>query len=185
MTNNHFSSDLLHSLRNNIPINNLIENILKVPCEINQGTFRFLCPQCNGLDTKINPQKNLARCFKCQKNFNPIDIVMAVKRVKFKAAVNFLMKQFNNNKSLTPQLINNKTYIHNHLTNNRPSENRLIPINRIIPAVIEKVKSKKDLNETYCDGCLSLSHRLENAEKELKEIKFQMIKLQMLMEQCL
>ena len=43
-----------------------------------------------GLST--NPKTNLARCFRCEKNFNPIDMVMVVKRFNFVEAVEFLDK---------------------------------------------------------------------------------------------
>jgi hypothetical protein len=186
MTENHFSASLLRRLRNQIPIAHLIEKELKVPCEKNQGTFRFFCPLCNGSETRINTHKNLARCFKCQKNFNPIDIVIAVKQVKFVTAVNYLIKQINNFKPSSPQLENSRNdqkILSVTNTNKRIFENKPIPINEIIPSIIERAKSKKEINETCCDGCLSLARRLERAEKELKQVKLQMAKVQILLEQ--
>jgi hypothetical protein len=40
--------------------------------------------------TAYNPRTNLARCFRCQKNFNPIDLIMVVKGYNFRKAVEFL-----------------------------------------------------------------------------------------------
>ena len=38
----------------------------------------------------INTKTNLARCFRCKRNFNPIDMTMTVKRYSFIQAVRFL-----------------------------------------------------------------------------------------------
>ncbi|MCK8601145.1 hypothetical protein [Desulfoferrobacter suflitae] len=50
--------------------------------------FRF--PLCSEFQTATNPKTNLARCFRCQKNFNPIDIVMAVNCCNFREAVEMI-----------------------------------------------------------------------------------------------
>jgi len=52
--------------------------------------FRFQCPLCHSSDTNLNPATNLARCFECRKNFNPIDMVMAARGVTFIDAVALL-----------------------------------------------------------------------------------------------
>ena len=85
-----FSPATLRKLRNNIPIARLIGDVLGIPCKIREGYFRFLCPLCSDFNTATNPKTNLARCFKCEKNFNPIDIVMLDKRLNFVEAVAFL-----------------------------------------------------------------------------------------------
>ena len=54
------------------------------------GTFRFRCPLCSRFNTAINGLTNLARCFDCETNFNPIDMVMAVKNTGFVQAVTLL-----------------------------------------------------------------------------------------------
>jgi len=179
MSTNYFSSKLLHRLRNHVPINSLIKNELKVPCEITQGIFRFSCPLCNSFDTKINSQKNLARCFKCQKNFNPIDMVIAVKKVNFVTAVKFLIKYTGIAMSSNSQQNNNTARQNMYSTsNNTPFKSQLTPINEIIPSIIKRVKS----NESCCDGCLSLASRVEIAEKEVKQLKFQVSKLLLIIE---
>jgi hypothetical protein len=61
-----------------------------MPSKIRDGFFRFLCPLCNEFQTAVNPNTNLARCFRCEKNFNTIDLVMAVKKCGFKDSVLFL-----------------------------------------------------------------------------------------------
>lgn len=78
-------------MRNNIPIDRLIADVLKQPNKVSEGYFRFLCPVCSEFTTAVNPRTNLARCFSCRKNFNPIDMVMTVKIYSFTQAVDYLM----------------------------------------------------------------------------------------------
>lgn len=85
-----YSKTLLRRLRNDIPVTVLIDQFLKLPCKISEGYFRFLCPLCSEFVTATNPKTNLARCFRCEKNFNPIDLVMVVKCCHFKDAVEYL-----------------------------------------------------------------------------------------------
>lgn len=85
-----YSKELLRRLRNEIPISEVIADILKLENKISEGYFRFLCPVCNEFTTATNPGTNLARCFSCQKNFNPIDMVMIVKHCNFPEAVEYL-----------------------------------------------------------------------------------------------
>jgi len=85
-----YPPDLLRRLRNKIPVALLIEQILNLPCKMSEGYFRFQCPRCHEFVTATNPKTNLARCFRCEQNFNPIDLVMEVKRYDFKQTVEFL-----------------------------------------------------------------------------------------------
>jgi DNA primase len=87
-----YSKLTLRKLRNEIPITNLIADFLQLPCKATDGYFRFLCPLCSEFLTATNPKTNLARCFRCEQNFNPIDMVMIVKRYNFRQAVEFLDK---------------------------------------------------------------------------------------------
>lgn len=90
MTKRCFSSQQLYVLRNEIDIQMLIEKTLHIPCRMTEGCFRFLCPLCNGYDTAVNPKTNLARCFRCEKNFNTIDLVMLIRQADFVQSVKFL-----------------------------------------------------------------------------------------------
>lgn len=85
-----YSTEKLRSLRNDIPISRLIADFLRLPCKVSEGYFRFLCPLCSEFNTATNPKTNLARCFRCRKNFNPIDMVMAVKSCNFRDAVEMI-----------------------------------------------------------------------------------------------
>lgn len=86
-----YSKAVLRKLRNDIPIDRVIADILNQPNKVSEGYFRFLCPVCSEFMTAVNPKTNLARCFSCQKNFNPIDMVMAVKTYGFIQAADYLM----------------------------------------------------------------------------------------------
>lgn len=87
-----YAQETLRKLRNDIPIAPLIADILGLPCKTAEGYFRFLCPLCGGFHTATNPKTNLARCFDCQQNFNPIDITMTVEHKNFREAVQFLQE---------------------------------------------------------------------------------------------
>lgn len=89
-TKNRFSSRELYELRNNLPMDMLIRDHLQIPSKIRDGMFRFLCPLCNEFQTAVNPATNLARCFRCEKNFNTIDLVMKIKGYGFRDSVLFL-----------------------------------------------------------------------------------------------
>ena len=78
-----FSAQELFELRNAVPVDALIENVLNIPVKQSDGVFRFLCPVCNEFQTATNLFTNLARCFCCERNFNPIDLVMIAKGVGF------------------------------------------------------------------------------------------------------
>lgn len=85
-----FPPEMLRRLRNEIPIDLVIKEFLKLPTRFSEGYLRFLCPVCSEFVTTTNPKTNLARCFYCKRNFNPIDMVMAVKKVSFRSAVDYL-----------------------------------------------------------------------------------------------
>ncbi len=86
----YFSSQELFELRNYISIDTLIEVELGLPSKISEGFFRFLCPVCNEFQTATNPETNLARCFRCEKSFNTIDMVMICKRMDFVKTIKYL-----------------------------------------------------------------------------------------------
>ena len=85
-----FSPSELSELRNAIPVDTLIKDILPVPSKISDGVFHFLCPICNEFQTAVNPNVNLGRCFRCERNFNTIDLVIGVYGCSFKESVIFL-----------------------------------------------------------------------------------------------
>ncbi len=86
----HYTADFLRMLRNQIPIDEVINNLLNLEVRNARGRFRFRCPLCHGFHTATNHVTNMARCFDCQKNFNPIDLVMTVGKCSFVDAVELL-----------------------------------------------------------------------------------------------
>ena len=86
-----FSPQFLRSLRNDVPIERLIADVLNIPHKHSEGYFRFLCPLCSEFNTAVNPITNLARCLRCKKNFNTIDIVMSDSNTSFLDAA-YLLK---------------------------------------------------------------------------------------------
>jgi len=110
------SSCELFELRNAVPVDILIREVLPIPSKISEGVFRFLCPICNEFQTAINPNTNLARCFRCEKNFNAIDLVVAIQGGGFTESVVFLKqlisemsKQVDNTKHTDMQCTNSDT----------------------------------------------------------------------------
>ena len=85
-----FSKQELFELRNNIPVDVLITNQLQMVSKIRDGQLRFLCPICNEFNTATKAATNLARCFRCEKNFNTIDMVMTCENTSFVETVNTL-----------------------------------------------------------------------------------------------
>jgi hypothetical protein len=95
MQKKYFSSDFLRMLRNHVPIKTVITSFLNVEARNSHGLLRFRCPLCGNFHTALNPQTNLARCFDCKENFNPIDMVMAASTCSFIEAVQFLEDKIN------------------------------------------------------------------------------------------
>ena len=87
------SDQHLWSLRNEVPIDDVIRK-LDLPAKEVEGYFRFLCPSCSEFHTATHPRTNLARCFRCQQNYNPIDLVMIVRKASFLQAVRYLTRHF-------------------------------------------------------------------------------------------
>ena len=99
-----FSKEELHALRNQIPIRNLIEESLGIVCKEVEGVFRFLCPKCGEFQTAVNPKTNLSRCFRCQENFNTIELVMKDKQLSFVESVKLLKQLFGTSLALVSTL---------------------------------------------------------------------------------
>ena len=91
----YYPADFLRMLRNDIPIDEVIVDLLNLEVQKDRKTIRFRCPLCYNFHTATNHETNLARCFDCQKNFNPIDMVITVGNCGFVDAVKFLKDRFN------------------------------------------------------------------------------------------
>ena len=91
----YYPDDFLRMLRNDIPIDEVIVDLLNLEVQKHRKTIRFRCPLCYNFHTATNHKTNLARCFDCQKNFNPIDMVITVGNCGFVDAVKILKNRFN------------------------------------------------------------------------------------------
>ncbi len=91
----YYPADFLRMLRNDIPIDQVIVDLLNLEVQKDRKTIRFRCPLCYNFHTATNHKTNLARCFDCEKNFNPIDMVITVGNCGFVDAVKFLKDRIN------------------------------------------------------------------------------------------
>lgn len=71
--------ELLRSLRNDLPMSFAIRQLGRdAPySKCAEGRFRFICLNCQELQAAVNPRNNLAHCFRCGKNINNIDLLLA------------------------------------------------------------------------------------------------------------
>jgi len=88
----YYSANFLRMLRNDVPIDVVITSLLKLEARNAREILRFRCPLCSNFHTATSHDTNLARCFDCQKNFNPIDLVMTVENCSFMDAVQLLIE---------------------------------------------------------------------------------------------
>ena len=82
-------AERLSALRNNVPVLAVVSE-LQIPTKMRGRRRTFRCPKCGSFQTAANARTNLTRCFRCRVNFNPIDLVVAERRVSFLEAVRFL-----------------------------------------------------------------------------------------------
>lgn len=164
MTRKRFTHQELHALRNHIPVSSLMESVLDIPCRTTEGVFRFLCPLCGEFTTAVNPNTNLARCFRCQENFNTIDLVMKVKKTDFLNAVRFL-KQYHQN---TPDTEPPTPHIH------REHEQQPQHIGDIIKSIVPSPPSLQgpfDSIQRIADRILALEQKVEQLALHVRELQ--------------
>ena len=149
-------------MRNKIPAAILIEKVLRIPSRTTEGVFRFLCPLCNEFTTAVNSKTNLARCFRCKKNFNTIDLVMLVKKMDFVNTIGFLkdyLKSIPTENRPRPESIEDKNQYPQHIGGILKS---------IIPPqpVMEFFESSKSVDERI----LAIEQKLEYLAHQIEEI---------------
>jgi len=85
------TAELLRRIRNDLPMSITIAALGREgpPAKISDGYFRFICPRCGEMRATVNPRNNLAHCFCCEKNWNNIDLLMALD-YDFRSAVALL-----------------------------------------------------------------------------------------------
>ena len=81
--------DHLQTLRNDVAVLDVISN-LRIPTKTRRTRLNFRCPVCGRFRTATNHRINLARCFSCARNFNPIELVMAERHAGFLEAVKYV-----------------------------------------------------------------------------------------------
>ena len=86
---NRVSPDLLRQLRNEVELSMVIEQ-LGISSKQRGRQIVFRCPDCGSSHAVTSTSRNLARCFHCQRSFNPIDLVMAERGYTFLEAVDYL-----------------------------------------------------------------------------------------------
>ena len=157
MGRSHYSQQELFDLRNHIPIKNLIRT-LGIPSRMIEGYFRFACPVCHEFNTAINPKTNLARCFDCNKNFNPIDLTIIVKEINFLQAVSFLEKVYKEAPhSYPPQ-------------HNRASLDCTVTLNDILKSIGKQISPHNGKKQEAALSLEQLNNRVINLEKKVDQI---------------
>ncbi len=201
MTKRCFSSSQLYTLRNDINVQVLIEQTLRIPSRITEGCFRFLCPLCNGYDTAVNPKTNLARCFGCEKNFNTIDLVMVVRQADFVHSVKFLQsihqkddqgQNHHDRKAISASNLKGQGRI-NPKTPAAKSEKRPLPIgeilDRVLPAIhhgiSENCKAALKSNKQMAARKITVEDRIVKLEQKLKLLERQIKKITQILDAML
>lgn len=162
MSTRRFSNQELYSLRNKIPVDILIEKALGIPSRTTDDGFRFLCPLCNEFNTAVNPKTNLARCFRCKKNFNTIDLVMLVKKTDFVNTVHFLK---NYRENIRTQY---------HPKPDTPEDKNQHPqhIGDILKSLISTRPNESfESSESVCERILAIEQKLEYLAHRIEEIR--------------
>jgi hypothetical protein len=81
--------DRMREFRNDISIL-FVARDLRIPTAARGPRAAIRCPQCSSLHAAVNERTNLVRCFRCRRNYNPIDLVMSELRISFLDAVAYL-----------------------------------------------------------------------------------------------
>lgn len=167
-----FSPELLYALRNEIPIDILAEKWLSIPCERSgpigsRGRFRFACPLCGGFETSVLWEKNLGRCFQCNKNFNTIDLVMHCMNIDFVESVNRL------------QTYRSGMTLPDHC--DKPPERKktksFVPIGKIIADILPDRPDIPAEREKSVDENRVLSARMDDLETKIENLCLRVEKL--------
>lgn len=160
-----FTSQQLYVLRNEIPIDRLIEHYLSIPCHRSENRFRFACPLCGGFNTSILWEKNLSRCFQCNKNFNTIDLVIHIMNVDFVESVkrleNYHAQMIKPNAEPLPA---RKTH-------------SFIPIGNVIAGILPQEPVEAIKRENASDTNQAMSGRMDELETKIKNLTLQIEKL--------
>ena len=155
------SKQELYRLRNKIRIDRLITDVLSIPSQTIDSRFRFCCPICKEYNTAVKLETNLARCFSCKKNFNPIDLTMLIKNMDFVAAVSFLRQSLEDDRNPTPQS-----------QAKRSLQKAPTHISNVLSSVIPGLRPNESLDavQTFSERLLSLEKKVEQLTHRLNQI---------------
>lgn len=87
---NSFDAEHLRKLRNEVPFPRLLDELQWPWKKRYDGVILFVCPKCCESLTSVNPNTNLARCFPCKMNWNPIDFLEYTTPMEFRQIVAYL-----------------------------------------------------------------------------------------------
>jgi hypothetical protein len=160
-----FTSKQLYVLRNEIPIDRLIERYLSIPCHRSEKRFRFACPLCGGFKTSILWEKNLSRCFQCNKNFNTIDLVIHIMNVDFVESVRRLEKYHARIIKLNTGPISAR------------KTDSFVPIGKVIADILPQKPVEGIKRENAPDDNQAMSGRIDELETKIENLSLQIEKL--------
>jgi hypothetical protein len=83
--------DVLRRMRNEIDFKVLFQRQGWPWKRREDGVVQFVCPRCSERQTAINPKTNLARCFRCEINWNPIDFTIETAHMEFLQTYAYLL----------------------------------------------------------------------------------------------
>lgn len=155
-----FSSGELRLLRNRVPIDRVVETLFDTPIQNKSGKRLFACPICGGLDTSIHVAHNLVRCFSCQRNFNPIELVMHQMKIGFVDSVKWLQ--------------NRMPLVYQNIPTNKINNAQPCAIGDILPHVMPSPSQRKtDVPslKSIVEKISRLEHRLRHIDRVVSEIQ--------------
>ncbi len=162
-----FSSRELSILRNEIPIDGLIEKHLLMPIERAGDRLRFACPQCSCFDTSIHREKNLARCFDCGTNFNTIEMMMRHTNTDFVRSVKQLKKYH-------AEIINLEISGSSENRSMRGNPGSFTSIGEILPKIVPRRSDPVPSGKKLSESKTSISSRIDELEKKFDKISLQL-----------
>ena len=170
-----FSAQQLRIIRNLIPVGEVIEEFLHIPSKITHGTLRFRCPLCREFDIAINSKANLARCFSCEKNFNPIDMVMAARNTGFTESVNSLemfQRSLSDGKRHTSLHENPRHFSHHNVPRSFRG-NDLTPISDILDPLFKEHPNSPNQAESsrLANAIAKLDQDIQFLAHQIKQLK--------------
>ena len=89
MAKRRIASEQLRRLRDDTDVLRLMSD-LQIELTFRGSRLRFRCPNCDRFETRLNRERNLGHCFRCQRRFNTIDIVMAARSWSFLNTIDYL-----------------------------------------------------------------------------------------------